>query len=82
MLMCATRKQGYAVRQQRRKYPHLTDSFISRLHADVKTLLAVAIVRFGQDVVDVVKHITLVQELMIRLLEFKTPTSIDKAKQT
>lgn len=43
----------------------MTDCFISRLHTDVKTLLAVAIVRFGQDVVDVMKHITLVQELMI-----------------
>lgn len=47
--------------------------FVAWLHTDVKALLAVAIIRLGQDVVDVMENIALMEELMVGLLELQTP---------
>lgn len=54
-------------------HTHLIDGLVPRLHADIEALLAVAIVRLGQDVVDMVKDVALVQELMVGLLKLEAP---------
>ena len=51
----------------------LTHSFKARLYADAKTLFTVSIIWFWQNIVNVMKDIALMEELVIRLLEFQTP---------
>ena len=55
----------------------MADGLVARLHTDVEALLAVAVIRLGQDVVDVVEHVALVQELVVRLLELQAPAPGD-----
>lgn len=47
--------------------------FIAWLHTDVKALLTVSIIWLGQDIVDVMENIALMEELVVRLLELETP---------
>lgn len=54
-------------------YPCLAYCFVARLHTDVEALLTVAIVRLGQDIVDVMENVALVEELVVGLLELETP---------
>lgn len=56
-----------------KRFPCLAYCFVARLHADVEALLAVPVIRLGQDVVDVVENIALMEELMVGLLELQTP---------
>lgn len=56
------------------RFSCLAHCFIAGLHADVEALLAVSIIRLGQDVVNVMENIALVQELVVRLLKLETPT--------
>lgn len=51
----------------------LTHCFKAILYAYAKALLTITIIRFGQNVVNVVKDIALVQELVIGLLELEAP---------
>ena len=55
----------------------MADGLVARLHTDVEALLAVTVIRLGQDVVDVVEHVALVQELVVRLLELQAPAPGD-----
>lgn len=51
----------------------LAHCFVAWLHTDVEALLTVSIIWLGQNVVDVMENVALVQELVVGLLEFETP---------
>lgn len=53
----------------------LAHGFEARLYADTETLLTVPIVGLGQNIVNVMEDIALVEELMIGLLELEAPAS-------
>lgn len=51
----------------------LANCLIARLHTDIEALLAVSIVRLGQDIIDVMENVALVKKLVVGLLEFQAP---------
>lgn len=53
---------------------HLIHDFKTWLYTDTKTLFTISIIRFRQNIVDMMENIALVQELVVRLFEFETPT--------
>lgn len=62
--------------------PCLTNCLIARLHTNIEALLAVSIVRLGQDIIDVMENVALVKELVVRLLELQAPASKTKRAKT
>lgn len=72
-LRCVTNNKTLTVLQNTDLYPRLAYCLVARLHTDVEALLTVAIVRLGQDIVDVMENVALVEELVVGLLELETP---------